>query len=75
MSLPPNPRHSRLQSGSNQQPTRRTYAPFNDSQLEQIDAWGFEHRIRDRSAAIQELVLLGLRHGSSVGAQDASTVA
>ncbi len=39
---------------------RRVAANFSDEELEKIDVWGFERRIRDRSAAIRGLVLATL---------------
>ena len=52
---------TRRQPVAKQQPTHRAYTPFDDTEIELIDGWGFERRIRDRSAAIRELVLRALR--------------
>jgi len=39
----------------------RVAAPFSSKELEQIDAWGFARRIRNRSDAIKALIQAGLK--------------
>jgi len=39
----------------------RVAAPFTSAELEQIDAWGFARRIRNRSDAIKALIQAGLK--------------
>jgi hypothetical protein len=39
---------------------RKIYTPFNDTEIEAIDRFGFDRRIRERSATIRELVKIGL---------------
>ncbi len=40
--------------------SRRVATKLSPSELERIDEWGFQRRIRERSSAIRELVLEGL---------------
>jgi len=41
-------------------PIRRITAPLTDTEIDEIDTWGFARRIRDRSTAIRMLLRQGL---------------
>lgn len=50
--------------------TRRVSSILTDSQVENVDQWGFARSIRDRSTAIRELIKAGLE--ASKNAEKAS---
>jgi hypothetical protein len=50
-------------------PPHRIYTPFADPELDLIDRWGFNQRIRDRSAVIQALVMKALAAEQKSGAR------
>lgn len=47
-------------SGSSEKRTVRVQVVMTASEVEAIDDWGFEHRIRSRSDVFRKLVLAGL---------------
>jgi hypothetical protein len=51
------PRHPRARYDA---PVRRISTPLTDSEIAEIDDWGFARHIRDRSTALRQLIKAGL---------------